>query len=269
MTKLVAGAALAVTLVSLAGPAAADRPSPAEKAVHAIAGAMKAGDCASAAELLNDGIARKYPEVYLVAGSMFENGVCLKRDWSRAKRLYIMAYDGGQRAAGYRLAAGFAAPENGPDSSSALWWANREKHFGFKNCAVSAEVNNDPERFRAELRTWTQARLEACNYLVGVMTTMGGEFRYPLKATRYRREGAFVLRFEPAVPRFAIRTAEASEFEPLGVLDGSEPVALKNDRGGFANELRQTAERALKRYPQPPDIPADWYGDFQFNFYIP
>ncbi len=270
MKKIARLAGLALALSTLAGPAAADRLDPGPEAVDNVLTRIKNGDCAGAAKDLNEGLVANYAEVNLLAGSMFEKGVCLKQDWKKATHFYVKAYDGGQKAAVYRLAAGFAAPEHGPDMAAALWWASRERAmFGLSSsCTVSAGAMNDPDRFVAELNTWPKSRLATCNYIVGVMATLGGEIRYPDKAASLSLGGDFTLRFVPAVPRVDIKTAQTTEYARLGVLDGTALSDRESRRatGTFAEEIGQVAERALKRYPQPAGIPADLVNEMHFTF---
>lgn len=262
-------AGLALTAAALAGPAAAARLDPGPEAVDNVLTRIRGGDCARAASELNEGLAGNYPEVDLLAGSMFENGVCLKPDWNKAVHFYVKAYQGGQRAALYRLASGFAAPEHGPDIGAALWWASREKGMlGLASCAVSEGAMNDPDRFVAELNSWPQARLAACNYITGVMSTLGGEIRYPEKALSFSLGGDVTLRFLPAVPRIDIKTARTTEYARYGLLDGSALSDRQTRRvtGSFEDELGQVARRALKRYPQPAGIDPDSVARMHFTF---
>lgn len=269
MKKIACLAGLTLALAALAGPAAADRLEPGPEAVDNVLSLIRGGDCARAARELNAGLAGNYPEVNLLAGSMFDNGVCLKQDWNKAVHFYVKAYAGGQKAALYRLASGFAAPEHGPDMAAALWWASREKgQFGLSSCTVSDGANDNPDRFVAELNTWPQARLASCNYMVGVMATLGGEIRYPEKALSFGLGGDFTLRFLPAVPRIDIKTGQTTEYAMLGLLDGTalSDRQSRHVTGSFEEELRQVAQRALKRYPQPAGIAPDSVAQMHFTF---
>jgi len=271
MKKIACLAGLTLTLASLAGPAAAaTRLDPGPEVVYNVLSQVKAGDCGRAAKELNAGLTANYPEVNLLAGTMFDNGVCLKQDWKKAVHFYVKAYDGGQKAALYRLASGFAAPEHGPDMAAALWWASREKSlFGLSSsCTVSDGAMANPDSFVAELNTWPSARLASCNYIVGVMATLGGEIRYPEKAASLSLGGDFTLRFLPAVPRVDIKTAQTTEFARLGLLDGTALSDRESKRatGTFEDEIRKVAERALKRYPQPAGIAPDVVDEMHFTF---
>lgn len=256
MQKLARLAALTL-LITLAIPAAAMGVSSGDEAVRKVRLYVEARDCTSAVARLNDGLAKNYPEVNMLAGAMFENGVCVKPDWDRAVGFYSNAFDGGQKAAMYSLMSAFAAPEHGPDMAAALWWANRPTNdFSSIACRVSAANRGDPDRFVEELRTWPQQRLAQCNYLIGVMATIIGEIRFPTKAERFALGGLFRLRFEPAVPRIDITTEEIREVAIGGWLDGNamEDRKSRSVTGSFETAMRQAADRALKRYPQPAGI---------------
>jgi hypothetical protein len=266
MRKL-ARLAIAGLLVSSANPAAATRATPGTQAAYDVRVDIEARDCAAATARLSEGLAKNYPEVNLIAGAMFEHGVCVKADWDRAVRFYSKAFDGGQKSAMYRLMSGFAAPEHGPDMAAAMWWANRPNdEFKLNGCKVSEANRNDPDRFVEELRTWP--RLAMCNYMVGVLATMAGEMRYPEKAQKFSVGGNVMLRFQPAVPRIDIKTAETREYQVLGWLNDNALSARQSRsvKGTFEAAMREAADRALKRYPQPAGFAPDFVAEIEFIF---
>ena len=161
-TSLGSGAilALACSLAPLSAPAWAR--TPAEQVVSNVRIDIARGDCKAAAARLNKGLGEHYAEVQLLAGSMYENGACLKANWDRALHFYSLAFKNGQTEAAYRLAAGFAAPENGPDIASALWWASRVNLVD-GDCLPSEAARNDADLFLKELKTWTDARVAVCS----------------------------------------------------------------------------------------------------------
>jgi hypothetical protein len=272
MHKLARLAALTL-LITLAIPVAARRMSPGDEVARKVRLYVEARDCSSAVARLNEGVAKKYPEVNMLAGAMFEHGVCVKADWDRAVGFYSNAFDGGQKAAMYSLMSGFAAPQHGPDMAAALWWGNRPTNdFSSSACRVSAANREDPDRFVAELRSWPQQRLAQCNYVIGVMATIIGEIRFPTSAERLGLGGLFRLRFEPTVPRIDIKTEETREVAIGGWLDGNamDDRNARSVKGSFEASMRQVADRALKRYPQPagiaPDSAIETKFDFGFDF---
>jgi hypothetical protein len=271
MNKLARLAAVTLTLVSLAIPAAATRRSPGAEASDRVVLRISAGDCAGAAARLNEGLAHNHPEVNLLAGSMFENGVCLKADWARAVGFYSKAFEGGQKAAMYRLMSGFAAPEHGPDAAAALWWSHRPKgEFKIEGCTVSAGALGDPDRFVEELRTWTPIRLATCNYVVGVMATVSGEVRYPEKAQAHSVEGDIIMQFEPAIPRIGFNNVQTRDAPLQGLVNGNAQPdrGFRSVTGSFGEALGQMGARALKRYPQPASIPPGSIAAVAFHFVL-
>jgi hypothetical protein len=262
-------AGLALLLACACGAAGAAGRNMAQEAVVGVHDRIAAEDCPGAVSRLNAGLAAGYPEVQLLAGSMYDEGVCVKRNWERAVHFYALADDGGQKAASARLAAGYAAPDNGPDIGAALWWGAHEKNgAGRSICPVSDQAFGDPDRFVAELRKWPQAQLAACNYAIGVMMTLAGELRYPAKPLQYAIGGTVVVTFEPAVPRIDIKTIGTEEENLYGVVSGDTLRDRKSStvKRAFEAEVRKIGDRALKRYPQPAGIPSGWHPQVKFIF---
>lgn len=232
--------------------------TPGAEAAADIASRIEARDCALAVERLKDGLRKEYGEVELLAGSMYEHGVCVKRNWPRAVPFYVRAYEHGARGAAERLAAGYADPLNGPDMAAALWWAARGHRFSPASLGISEGAAADPDRFVAELRTWPLEKLIRYTYVVGVLSTVISEMRYPELAQRYGLGGEVIVRFFPAVPRIEVRRGETHEYQLLGVYN----VNVLRDRGArpvnnsFETLVQEIGGRALKRYPQPPGLPA-------------
>jgi hypothetical protein len=246
--------------------AAAAGPTAGAEAANLIKVRIAMNDCGEAAGLLEAGLKQGYPEVVLLAGAMHDKGFCVKRDWNRASDFYAQAYQAGVRKAADYLAAGFAAPENGPDVAAALWWASRGTAHAAQGCTVSPAAADDPDRFVAELAAWPQGRRAACNYIAGVLSTMAIDVRYPREAEKYRIEGDVVVRFLPGVPRIDLRLENVSE--PLG---GGRPAvargrSLKKLSADFEKILDEIAQRTLQRYPQPTGIPADTVVEVDYRF---
>lgn len=266
-----ARAAFPLLLSLLSLPASASViPTPGESAVGSITLRIKAGDCAGAVDWLKDGLKAEYREVELLAGTMYDLGLCVRRDWSRAVAFYAKAYAAGLPEGAERLAAGYADPKNGPDAAAALWWAMKGRAFHDPGCGVPQDAANDPDRFVAVLSSWTPQRLSYCNYVVGVMSTISSELRYPELAADFALGGDFTLHFLPAVPRVEVQKGEAREYAVLGFIDGD---ALR-DRSSKAvarsieKTIKEVTDRALKRYPQPAGIPANSWADMKYTFEI-
>jgi hypothetical protein len=219
--------------------------------------------CDGAVADLKEGLKKGFVEVALLAGSMYDNGVCVKRDWNRAILFYVQAWQGGMKEAADRLAAGYAAPENGADVAAALWWSLRgsdggARAKGMSACRVSPAAAEDMDRFVAELQGWPQARLAMCNYMVGVMATLSAEVGYPTLAAEYNVGGDVSLRFLPAVPQIDLRGGEVHEYAMYGLVNGDKArERASRSAGSFEKALREVADRALRRYPHPRGIPPD------------
>lgn len=135
---------------------------------------------------------------------------------------------------------------------------------------VGKDAADDPDRFLAELNTWSPERLAYCNYVMGVMSTIASEMRYLELARTHAFGGDLVLRFLPAVPRIELRKAKSREYAMFGVVSGetlrdrkSKPVT-----GSIEKTVGEVADRALKRYPQPTGIPADALVQVKYSFEI-
>lgn len=223
---------------------------------------IAARDCGAAVRQLKVGLEEARSEVALLAGSMYENGICVKRSWDRAVTFYIQAHEGGEAEAAERLAAGFADPAQGPDAAAALWWTLHGRirpHFiGGSGCAVAREAEQDPDRFVAALRGWDPARLAICNYIVGVVAAISADVKYPRRSQVAAMRSEATVRFLPAVPRIELKQGPEGEFRLAGWRDGD--AAGEREAGpaaqGFETMFRDAARRALRRYPQPAAIPA-------------
>lgn len=239
-------------------------------AVDAIRGSIEARDCVQAVDRLKSGLKNEYPEVFLLAGSMYENGICVRRDWPRAVTFYVQAHDAGEKDAAARIAAGYADPLNGPDVAAALWWAWKSEAFRMNLCAVPRDAAADPDRFVAVLKSWPASRLAACNYVAGVMSTMSAEVKYPELAAAHGIGGEVTLRFLAGVPRIELQRGASHEYELVGWVSADTLRDRKTRRmgDGFETALSAVANRALQRYPHPGGIPADALIEVKYMFGI-
>ena len=226
-------------------------------AVSDVRKAIADSDCKGAVSALNKGLAAHISEVQLLAGTMYENGICLKANWDRAAKLYTQAYNNGHEGAAYHLAAGFAAPENGPDVASALWWGSRA-NLRYGDCTPAGEAANDPDKFLAEVKTWSDARVGICTYEVGVIATIASEVRYMDPTGQWAMNGRVRVTFKPTVPRVDL-TLDVKKHALNGEHNGDRPWELSDKAAvsNFTQNLRTVADRAIKRYPKPNAIPAD------------
>lgn len=228
-----------------------------EKAVRAVSAAVSRGDCVAAASALNAGLAKSHPEVWLLAGAMFEEGLCLKASWERALNFYQRADGAGQPSAAARLAAGYATPAGGRDLAASLWWAARAKTALPGPCAQAAPLAGDPDRFIATLKGWPAGQVESCAYAGAVMSAVQGELAAPDLAASLGLEGTIRIAFVPAESRLDF----SDDLVAAGglVADASTRDAdARATRTALQEHLRQTADRALKRHAKPGAVPASW-----------
>lgn len=239
-------------------------------AVDAVRGSIAARDCQTAVKRLKSGLENDYPEMLLLAGSMYENGLCVKRDWPRAVSFYAQANEAGEKDGAARLAAGYADPANGPDVAAALWWAWKSPGFPASACSVSREGLADPDRFVAELAAWPKQQLAYCNYVAGVLSTIEAEVKYPELAADHGIGGDVTLRFLAGVPRIDLQRGESREYELVGWVSSDMLRDRKTRKmgDGFVTALSSVANRALARYPHPAGIPADALIRVKFSFYM-
>jgi len=264
-------AALCGVLASLAQAADdPDRDRIGNEMVDRVKRAVAARDCSAAVYHLKDGLKSGRPKVALMAGSMYEHGLCVKQDWHTATGYYTLAYDGGLKQAAERLAAGYADPANGPDIAAALWWARQGRGFRAEGCMVGKDAADDPDRFVAALATWDPARLAACNYIAGVISTIGAELGYPEQGIDFSMGGDLLIRFYPGLANVQITQGESRHYGTSGVVDGDNYRFrnAKENTGAFRLAADAVAKRALARYPQPKGIPLESQLSMRYVFTI-
>jgi hypothetical protein len=245
MKNAVCRLGLILTLAMLAGGALARTDG--EKAVAGVGERLRASDCGGAVKALNTGLQAGYAEVALLAGTMFEAGLCLNKDWSKAVGFYAQANEGGIREGALRLAAGYAAAENGPDAAAALWWARRAR-LEADFCTARLPGTDDPDRFVEELRKWPARELELCNYVVGTMSFIFAEARYPMAGISREIAGRPEVVFTPARRHF--------KSEARGATGPAQD--------GLSAVLVRAISLAGARYHQPQGIPPSWKVPFVF-----
>jgi hypothetical protein len=231
-----------------------------ERAVQAVTEAMAKRDCTAAATALNAGLAKQHPEVWLLAGAMFEDGLCLKANWDRAVDFYQRADKAGQPNAALRLASGYATSAGGRDLAAALWWAARGKVAQPAACASVATQAAEPDRFVAALKAWPAGQLDACAYAAAVMATVQGELVGDDLASSLGLEGRIRIAFVPAEGRIDIDDDLAAAGGVTADAAVREAQA-RTMRTALQQQLRAVADRALKRHAKPAAVPAAWRVD--------
>jgi hypothetical protein len=259
-----------VTLFVAAPGMAAIKDRAADSALEDVQRHIAARDCEGAVSRLKAWLKQGEPKVFLLAASMYDNGLCVKRDWSKAVDFYTLAFEKGLPEAADRLAAGYAEPANGPDVAAVLWWARKGRSLKVSRCQVAKDIADDPETFVTELGLWSPERLTQCNYIVGVLSTISAELSYPKVGSDYGVGGDVAVRFLPGQGRIEVKQGESREYALLGWVDGD----AARDRwkptvtNAFQKMLSELANRALARYPQAAGIPVDTKFEVTYSFSI-
>ncbi len=241
---------------------------PDEQAVDLVWTYINAKDCAAAAKALSDGAAKGYPGLLLLAGAMFEDGVCLKPNWQRAEGFYQRAQAAGHPRAAAKLASGYMTAAAGPDKAAALWWALGDQRPLPSECLSVASLVNDADRFVQALQAWPAQRLDGCAYTAAVLSTLIGDMEFSSRAAAHGMKGELKLTYQPALERFSIDTSEI-EFIRLGGVVSGDAIRDRESmsvRGEFERDIRTAADRALKRYTKPAGIDPTWQVAFGFTF---
>jgi hypothetical protein len=225
-------------------------------------------DCAGAARALESGAQAQLPSVLLMAGAMFEQGLCFKPNWERAAGYYERAHAAGHPKAAARIASGNASPAAGPDRAAALWWAQRGEQPMPEACVVDPALLDDPDKFVAALQKWPAPRVDACTYVAGVIGTVIGDTEFAAKASQFGLEGTLRLTFAPAAPTFEIVTERLAFVAPVGWTNGEvmRDRETRDVKKSFETEIRAATERALRRYPKPDAIDPSWRVELQFTY---
>ena len=259
-----------VTFLVAAPGFAAIKDRAADSALEDVQRYIAARDCEGAVSRLKVWLKQGEPKVFLLAASMYDNGLCVKRDWSKAVDFYTLAFEKGLREAADRLAAGYAEAANGPDVAAVLWWARKGRSLKVSGCQVSKDIGDDPETFVTELGLWSPERLTQCNYIVGVLSTISAELSYPKVGSDFGVGGDVTVRFLPGKGRIEVKQGDSREYALLGWVDGD--VARDRWRpevtNAFQKTLSELANRALARYPHPAGIPVDTKFEVTYSFSI-
>lgn len=265
---------LALGLLLLAGPVAAQ---PDRYSVQADSEALRRvwlyladKDCPGAVKALNEGLKGGVPSVWLLAGAMYEDGLCLKQSRERATEMFQQAHAKGHRAGRPRLVAAFGAPGAGQDKAAALWWALEPRLHGLpQGCATVQAYRQEPERFVQALQAWPAQRLDACVHVASVMAALAGEMEFPSIAQNHGLAGTLVVEFNPAAGEIAVRTQDVEQrVSGLALRSGERmrDAASRSVQHSMENHLRTVAERALARHPRPAGIDPTWRLNATYSF---
>jgi hypothetical protein len=220
-------------------------------------------DCKGAVKALNKGLASKQPGVMLMAGSMYEEGTCVKAEWDKAAHFYQLAHQAGKKEALPRLISGYA--ENNRDPGAALWWMAKNSWMPAA-CASANHLVNDPEAFVAALNKWPAGQVAACVYTAGVLMRVSGDVEFPGRAAERGAFGDAIMHFAPSAGTITWTAAAADRIAVTRMVDGSD----NNERGVFKDtvlrHLQGISERALSRFKRPEGIDPAWKVDVRFSF---
>jgi TPR repeat protein len=272
---LLAGATLCAPAGSAsAGPAVNNLSlsyfAPNQDAVREIRGWIEAGNCKGAVEGLKPGLKAKQPDVLLLAGVMFDEGLCVAPNWDKAAGLYMLADEAGNKSGIPRLVAGYAKP--GRDPASALWWAAKWKAGGLPAaCRPKADPDADQQGFNDELARMPAQLFQECVYLAGVAGEMAAQLQFPPTALMNGVAGTVVMEFNPARGSIVWRQEALEQGQPSGVRDMNkveldDPRAIKNSLLAY---LKARGEFALGRYKRPePGLDPDYVYRTKYVFEI-
>ena len=246
-------------------------PTPAQKAVHGVLVSIEKRDCPGAVAGLNAGLVKAYPEIFTLAGALYEEGVCVRQNWQRAEGLYQRAVAANHPGVAPRLAAGFASVVGGRDNAAALWWAARARTPQPAVCAIVVPLAGDADKFVAALQAWPAGQVDHCAYAAAVMAALQAELEQPDFAANYGVVGTVVMRFVPSLGRIDIQD-DGVQALPLtvGVLTAgsSQDLESRAARTAFLAQVRQAADLALKRFKKPAGLPADWRVEARHNLQV-
>ncbi len=219
-------------------------------------------DCKGAVKALNSGLASKQAGVVLMAGSMFEQGICVKPDWDKAARYYQAAHQAGKRAALPRLVAGYA--EGKRDPGAALWWMANNASLPAP-CASANHLAGDPDAFVAALNKWPKGQVDACVYTAGIIMRVLGDIEFPAAAAPQGVFGDAIMHFVPSTGSITWKAAGTERIAVTReVKGGDDERAVFNDV--FLKYVRGVGERALSRFTRPDGIDPAWAVDMKYSF---
>lgn len=230
-------------------------------------------DCESAVKLLNKVLAEKAPETYLLAGTMYEDGICLKKSWEKAIYYYSLAQQAPlnperpqtKRMALSRIIGTLAMDQRDP--GTALWWASSAPDTGPAACHSADHLRNDPDAFTAALNNWGAAKLSACVHTIGVLHRIAGDVAYPRDAAEQGMSGTFEMTFIPSQGSISWRTLDSSR---LAVSQVAQPgnTEARLVKKQFIDYFEAISKRALADFRKPDNIDPAWEIKKQFSFEV-
>ena len=225
--------------------------------VRAIIGYMATQDCGGAVRVLREGLKDKEVEVMLMAGTMYEDGLCVQKGWEQASGFYEAAADAGNKWARSKLVAGLVA--NG-DAGGALYWVHKLPHVLPGQCYSGVDPDKDADAFTADVNRWPQERLQGCLYMAGVYHAIAGNMRYPDEAASIGVWGEVEMRFVPASGsvEWTSTRHETRVLPGLKLVKPDTPLAHRGKPEKLlVTHAKLVSDQALKRFARPAGIGQD------------
>ncbi|MFP5391517.1 MAG: hypothetical protein ACLGI6_08230 [Gammaproteobacteria bacterium] len=242
-----------------------DRPQ-SNLALRPIVNALTQQDCAGAIKALKNGLNEQDSDVMLMAGTMYERGLCVKKNWDQASDFYQMADAKGNQWARKKLVAGLASEG---DAGGALYWASRLPRVLPAQCYGKVDADKDPDGFAAELNQWTRERLDGCVYIAGVVNAIAGEMRYPAEAAAIGVWGTVAMKFTPAsaTVEWTSVNHETRVLPGLQIVEPDTPLAHRGQPEKIlVNHGKLVSDQALQRFKRPAGIAADLVVTQNYDF---
>jgi hypothetical protein len=178
--------------------AAPQMKAPDSRETRGLRAYLDSNDCPGAVQTVKAGIRARQPDVLLMAGTMIEEGVCMKADWEKAITVYEMAHQEGSPSAWPAIIAALAVP--GRDNGRALWYAAQS---GLPKglppgCIPSADPIKELDAFNTQLERMPPELFKACVYMLGVTNEVLGHVQFPPIALHYGVQGNLTMKFTPA-----------------------------------------------------------------------
>lgn len=231
------------------------------RSVHAF---LEHKNCPGAIKALNKGVADNQRAVLLLAGSMFEQGICVKQDWDRAAHFYQRAHEAGSKNAMPRLISGYA--EKSRDPGAALWWMAKTRMRLPAACTSAYHLVDDPDAFVAALNAWPAGRIDACVYTGGVLQRLIGEIEFPTAGANAGVSGDADLVFVPSTGTLTWTAGSTDRIQVTRRVEHgeNESVVFKD---AFLTYVRSIGDRTLSQFKKPDGIDPTWNLDMKFSFY--
>lgn len=238
-------------------------------AIRHVSSYLSRLECPKAVEELKAGVKSKQPDVLLLAGTLFEEGLCVKQNWEKAANLYELAHDAGNFSGIPRLVAGYAIA--GRDNGLALWWAAQRPAGLPSACIPKADPRTDPEGFNAALERMPAPLFQGCVYSVGVASDVIAETYYPPEASRNGVSGDLLMEFVPSSGTITWKYERFEIGRPAVVRDLAKTQfdhtrAVENSLMSY---LTKKGESALARYKKPEGIDPSFKMHRRFIFNNP